>query len=107
MNKIIMFYPKLEQEKNFHYFPISLLAVASKLLAEGHEVKIFDERIDPQSSINDLIEWADEIMVSAFTGYQISSAYNFIKYAKALLPDKKITVGGPHVSCRPEQTLAS
>lgn len=106
---ILLFFPKLCESKDYHYMPITALAVASELLAQGHRVEIWDDRVDDINirSLGALISHCDQVMVSCFTGYQLSQAYRFIKETKEKFPDKKIVVGGPHATALPEQTLAS
>jgi len=108
MKKILLIFPKLEQSKPFHHLPITALAVASELLAQGHEVRIWDQRIE--STFKDIV-WlfSDdvEVMITAFTGYQLSEAYRNAKEIKTNIRDKRITLGGPHASALPDQTLAS
>lgn len=103
MKKILLIFPKLEESKSFHYMPYSALCVASYWINNGAEVRIHDERINPLEWQD--ITWADEIMISAFTGYQITDAYRLIKHIKRLFPNKKITLGGPHATLLPEQCL--
>ncbi|MFX1570642.1 MAG: B12-binding domain-containing radical SAM protein [Promethearchaeota archaeon] len=106
MSKILLFFPKLEEYKDYHHLPITALAVASELLARGNEVVIHDERVDDSSTLIKKINNANEIMVSAFTGYQLTRAYEFIKLVKQNT-NKKITIGGPHATALPQQTLES
>jgi radical SAM superfamily enzyme YgiQ (UPF0313 family) len=109
MKKILLIYPKLEPSKSYHYMPITALAVAAELLAQGHDVAIWDDRAynDTGKSLALLIIETEKIMLSAFTGYQLSEAYELAKLIKELHPDKKITLGGPHATALPEQTLES
>jgi len=103
MKKILIIFPKLEEWKSVHYMPYSALCVASYWINHGAEVRIHDERLKPLEWQN--ITWADEIMFTAYTGYQISDAYRLIKHIKRLFPHKKITLGRPHVTLLPEQCL--
>jgi len=108
MKKILLIFPKLESYKNFHYMPVTALSVAAELLAQGHEVKIWDQRIE--STFKDIV-WllSDdvEVMITAFTGYQLSEAYRTAKEIKTNIRDKKIIIGGPHATALPVQTLES
>ena len=89
--------------------PVTALAVSAELLAQGHEVTIWDDRVDnvKEKSLLHLIESHKEIMISAFTGYQLSEAYRFAKMIKETYLNKKIILGGPHATALPEQTLES
>ena len=108
MKKILIIYPKLEPWKEFHYMPITALAVAAELIAQGHEVKIWDNRVEDiiERSLSSLVECADEIMITAFTGYQLSEAYKFARHLKIHF-EQIIILGGPHATALPEQTLES
>ena len=103
MSKTILFYPKLEPHKDFHYMPISLLAVAAPMV----DVTIVDERVG--DSIIDQLKKPDveRLMISAYTGYQVFRAYIISEFVREYFPWIKITWGGPHVTALPEQTLAS
>lgn len=105
----LLIFPKLEPNKDFHYMPISLLAVASKLLADGYKVKILDQRIEKMfyMMLNDYLQEIDEVYLTAFTGYQTTEAYKISKWIKNNHPYVKIIWGGPHTTCLPDQTLES
>lgn len=109
-NKILIVYPRLEPHKEHHYVPYSALCVASKLMAEGREVEIIDDRI--LNNIEDiLLECLErstniDVYFSVYTGYQVTRAYHLSGIIKAKFPDVKITWGGPHVDIYPQQTLA-
>lgn len=129
--KTLLFYPKLEKTKPFHHIPITALAVAANLFPYRHDVTIWDDRVggakvvgssektkgsrkttraktlSGRKALDTLINKSDQIMISAFTGYQLSEAYRFAKSVKATYPDKKIIIGGPHATALPAQTLAS
>ena len=107
MKKILIIYPKLEPYKEFHYMPLTALAVSAELLAQGHDVEIWDQRVDKYTDNPWLYNEDVEIMLSAFTGYQLSEAYRIAKDVKAFYPKRKITLGGPHATALPEQTLES
>lgn len=107
MSNILLIFPKLESKKDFHYVPFSSLCVASKLLADGHGVKILDQRVENQfyMLLDDYLPEFDEVMISAFTGYQISESYKIAIFIKNTIPDMKITLGGPHATCLSQQCL--
>lgn len=109
MSKILFIYPKLEPYKDYSYMPLSALAVCSKLLIEGHEVTIWDDRVDKvkEKSLGQLVNNADEIMISIFTGFQLSEAYTIMEIIKKCLPEKKIILGGPHATALAHQTLSN
>ncbi len=109
MKKILLIYPKLEPHKDWHYMPITALAVAAELLAQGNEVTIWDDRVESVTTGNliNLIDKSDEIMLSAFTGFQLAEAFSFAKVIKEVFDNKNIILGGPHATALPEQTLES
>jgi radical SAM superfamily enzyme YgiQ (UPF0313 family) len=100
---ILIIFPRLEELKSWHYVPYGALCVASKLLADGHIVKIHDERIKPLNLHH--AAWANEIMVSAFTGFQLADAYRLITLIKKDYSYKKIILGGQHATLFPKQCL--
>jgi len=103
MPKILLIFPKLEPDKPYHYMPFSSLAVASYWLNHGVEVRIHDERIKPFDMRD--VAWADSVMLTMYTGYQVTDGYRLIKLIKSEMPDKKIILGGPHPTLLPEQCL--
>lgn len=108
MKKIIIFFPKLESYKNFHYVPYSALSVASKLYDKGVDVSIYDERVeDNLIMLYEQLETATDIYFTVYTGFQLTRAYSMSKTIKGMFPNVKITWGGPHVTVLPEQTLKS
>ena len=106
--KILLYYPRLEEFKPYHHIPITALAVAAESLAQGHEVTIWDDRVDDsREKFAELIVESSHVMFTAYTGYQLAEAYRVIKNIKEIWPEKKITLGGPHATALPQQTLAS
>ena len=106
---IVMFYPKLEPQKEHHYMPYSALCVASKYLADGHDVKIVDDRVSRNSRIELLLalEFADELIFSVYTGYQVTRAYEMAKFVKKHMSHMRVVFAGPHVTALPRQTAES
>ena len=108
MKRIVIFYPKLEPEKKWHYVPYAALCVASVYHAMGREVIIVDDRIVENSRV-ELLKALDchqsdvELLMSVYTGYQVTRAYEMSKFVKAVCPWVKIIWGGPHVTCFPEK----
>lgn len=106
--KTLLYFPKLEPHKSFHHIPITALSVASELLAQGHDVTIWDDRVeDSREKFVEYFVEASRVMFTAYTGYQLAEAYRVIKGIKEICPEKKIILGGPHATALPEQTLAS
>lgn len=102
--KILLIFPKLEESKPYHYMPYSALCVASYWINNGAEVRIHDERLNPLEWKD--IAWADNILFTAYTGYQVSDMYRLAKQIKKLQPTKPIILGGPHATLLSEQCLA-
>ena len=100
---VVMFFPKLEPYKDFHYMPISLLSVAAPLLRAGFECKIVDERIEYNifDSLNRCLPNASCLLITAYTGYQVQGAYKTARYVKQKLSQRKNNLGGPHVTHLP------
>lgn len=109
-NKIVlMFYPKLEENKDFHYAPISLLSVAAPIVQGGFECKIIDERVDNNylELLSEYVREASCVFLTAYTGYQVTRAYEVAKYIKQNFPDVTLVWGGPHVTHLPDQSIES
>jgi radical SAM superfamily enzyme YgiQ (UPF0313 family) len=103
--KILIVYPRLEPHKDFHYMPISALCVAARLLADGHDIKIHDERITRLKAAD--TEPYDEVMFSAYTGFQITDMYRMAIMIKSEYPRKRIILGGPHATAFKAQCIAN
>lgn len=109
-NKIVLFFPKLESGKLWHWFPMGVLAVAGPLLAEGFEVVIIDERVTPDYDgllKSCLGENLLLVGISAFTGYQLTCALTFAKKVRSVDPLVKLVWGGPHVTALPKESIQS
>jgi anaerobic magnesium-protoporphyrin IX monomethyl ester cyclase len=108
-NLVPMFFPKLEENKDFHYAPISLLSVAAPIVRGGFDCKIIDERVDNNylELLSEYVRDASCVFLTAYTGYQVTRAYEVAKYIKQNFPDVKLVWGGPHVTHLPEQSIES
>jgi anaerobic magnesium-protoporphyrin IX monomethyl ester cyclase len=108
-NNVLMFFPKLEENKDFHYAPISLLSVAAPLVHGGFECKIIDERVDKNylDLLSKYVREASCVFLTAYTGYQVTRAYEVAKYIKKNFPEVKLVWGGPHVTHLPDQSIES
>jgi radical SAM superfamily enzyme YgiQ (UPF0313 family) len=104
-----MFFPKLEENKDFHYPPISLLSVAAPIVQGGYECKIIDERVDNNylELLSEYLPKASCVFLTAYTGYQVTRAYEAAKYIKLNFPGVKLVWGGPHVTHLPDQSIKS
>ena len=105
---VVLFYPKAEPGKHHHEFPLSVLALAPKLLRKGYRVEIIDERVDskPYERLSQLLPEAVCVGISSMTGYQIENAIRLVKHVRSetAVP---IVWGGWHVSLLPEESIKS
>jgi len=88
--------------------PLSILAVAAPLVADGYRVTLIDERLhdDPEGDL--LAAAADAVCVgvSTMTGHQLKRAIHYSRLVKEDDADKPVIWGGYHPSLLPEQTAA-
>lgn len=105
--KNVLFYPKLEPNRDFHYMPLSALSVASKMLADGDDVVIIDDRVDNRAMERVLEELENWLYISVYTGYQVTRAYELSKLVRCKMPWVNIVWGGPHINALGKQTLES
>ncbi|MEK6984220.1 MAG: radical SAM protein [Nanoarchaeota archaeon] len=101
--------------------PLGMLSVAAYMEKQGHDVKIFDSLIYPDKTKDqthfgasfERIESSirgfkpDIIGVTNLFSTQMRKALGVIKHIKAVHPDAKIVVGGPHATAKPEEFLNS
>ncbi len=100
--KTILFYPKLEPHKDYHYMPVSLLSAAAPMVAKGVDVEIVDERVGDILPDMSSVEY---FMVSVYAGYQVSRAYAVSKFIKQNFPGIKVIWGGPFVTALNESVF--
>jgi radical SAM superfamily enzyme YgiQ (UPF0313 family) len=91
----------------YSYAPLALLAVAAPLVAEGYQVKIIDQRINPHWH-EELLGAIDEetfcVGITSMTGRQLLHALEASRLVKerTSIP---VVWGGVHASLLPDQTL--
>lgn len=108
MLNIVLVMPKMDASKDYHYFPLGILAISASIDSiEEINYDIFDERVDNDDQFNTLLINADIVCVSMFTGYQVKCGYDFLKRAKQYNQQITTIVGGPHATALPEETLMS
>jgi radical SAM superfamily enzyme YgiQ (UPF0313 family) len=82
--------------------PLGIASLGGVLLDKGHEVRLYDDSIEPEEAIADGIAWADVVGISALTsnarrgrelGHQAREAGKFV------------VIGGPHPTVAPEYFL--
>jgi len=106
MGKILLIFPKLEPNKEYHYIPYSTLAVAASLEFYNIEFSIFDERVQQISELRDSLKDVTTVGITFFSGYQTTSAYNILKMIKEENPEIVTIAGGPHPTSLPDETLS-
>jgi radical SAM superfamily enzyme YgiQ (UPF0313 family) len=105
--KLLLIFPKLEEYKDYHYVPLSLLALAAPLEHYGVDYAIFDERVDEFERLYKLLEEVSYVGITLFTGYQTHRGYEILKIVREFNKGIRIIAGGPHVSELPRQMLES
>lgn len=88
--------------------PFGLLTVAAPLHQEGYNIKIIDQRTDPDwktALSNELKKNPLCVAVSAISGSQIAFGLSASKIIKEYNKDLPVIWGGTHATILPEQTL--
>jgi radical SAM superfamily enzyme YgiQ (UPF0313 family) len=87
--------------------PLSLLCLASPLLAAGFDVKLVDNLLSPDYENTILRETEDALClgISVLTGPHIGAAVRVSRSVKKLRPNLPIIFGGWHASLATHQTL--
>ena len=108
MLNIVLIMPKMEPYKDFHYFPLGILAISAAISTlDSINYEIFDERVDDDLRLNALLQNADVVGVSMFTGYQTKSGFDLLTKVKNFNSKIITIVGGPHVTALPHETIKS
>lgn len=107
--KIVLFFPILEEGKDFNWPPISLLSLAAVLKQHNFECVIIDERVEKNapSILKKELEGALCLGLTAFTGFSLSRSVLAAKLCREFYPQIPIIWGGPHVTALPEQSRRS
>ena len=105
--KVLLIFSKLEEYKDYHYVPLSLLSIAAPLEHYKIDYIIFDERVDEFKKLYEMLKEVSFVAITLFTGYQTHRGYEILKIVKAFNKEITTIVGGPHVSSLPRQTLES
>lgn len=110
--KVLLITPKFSKT-NVRWMPLGLCYLASSLIANGHEVKIFDrfaqekklgEQMMNEQMMNEIIEFTpDYIGINAVSPY-IHDTVEIVHRIKESF-DGKIVLGGHHPTAMPELTL--
>jgi len=105
--KIVLLFPNpLEDEGYSLEIPLSILAVAAPLHADGYHMVLIDERLhdDPERVLLDSADGALCVGISTITGYQLKRSIHYAKLIRERLPHVPIIWGGYHPSLLPELT---
>lgn len=86
--------------------PLSIMAVAAPVCADGYEVILFDERLhdDVAGELLSAAEGALCVGVSTITGDQLKGAIRYSRLLKEHYPDTPIIWGGYHPTLLPDLT---
>src|SRR6202167_1731119 len=105
--KVVFFFPAFSSQEATA--PLGILAVSTRLLRAGYEVKIIDSTITPNFRRRVLEELKDALClaVSLVTGPMIRETVQIARDTKRLYPDMPVILGGWHPSLLPDQTLAA
>jgi len=108
-NKVVLFFPILEEGKDYHWPPISLLALATVLKHHGFKCVIVDERVDKNADDKLKSELKDALCLglTAFTGFSLSRSVRAARICREFFPHLQIIWGGPHITALPEQSRKS
>jgi len=90
--------------------PHNLLCVAAPLLKAGYQVKIIDQRVNPNwrmELLHELLEHPIYVGISAMTGTQTKFAIECAQIIRKFREDIPIVWGGAHPTLLPEQVMAS
>jgi len=105
---ILFVMPEMEEGKDYHYFPLGILAIAAAVdKLDFIEYEIYDERVEKKDKFDNLIMKADIVCISIYTGYQTSRGYKLVKECKERNNKVVSILGGPHATALPEQTVQS
>lgn len=104
---VLLFYPRTDAHNTYRNLPISMLKIASQVIASGYKVKVIDSRIE--EDYEPILEkYASRTFcfgVSAMTGYQIINGIRASKIIRQINPKIPVVWGGWHASLLPQETL--
>lgn len=106
--KVILVYPMHDSEREYHWFPFSVIELAECAAAAGYEPVIVDQRVEADWQERLVQALTDETVcvgISVMVGEQIRAALDAAQRVRDCRPDVPLVWGGPHPSSEPEQTL--
>jgi len=120
--KIVLIYPllsrkraKVDENKQF-WPPLGLAYVAAVLEKAGHKIKILDRDVilrkegmdfskTDEVTISEIKDFKPDFVGISATTPNMLDVGQISKKIKAAFPDVQISLGGPHVTALPEETL--
>lgn len=106
--KILLFYPLLNRsktERDYHWFPYSVIPLAKELEECGFDPIIFDHRIADLPNLQDLLSETLFAGISAMSGYQVADGLKIAQLIRKINPSIPLVWGGWHATILPEETL--
>ncbi len=79
--------------------PLGIACIGAVLEERGHEVKLLDDSIEPDETIDEAFRWAEVVGITALTS-NARRAAELGRQAKAM--GKFVVIGGPHPTVAPE-----
>ncbi len=107
--RIVLLSPApLDQQDYTLEIPLSILAVAAPLHAEGYELVLIDERLhdDPEGELLAAADGALCVGISTMTGFQLKGAIRYSRMIRKEASSVPVVWGGYHPSLLPEQTAS-
>ncbi len=106
--KVILVYPIHDREREYHWFPFSVIELADRAAEAGYEPVIVDQRVEAdwqEKLVKALSDDALCVGLSVMVGEQIRTALDAAQRVRDCRPDVPLVWGGAHPSSEPEQTL--
>ncbi len=103
--KILLVWPKVKGDWYAIAEPLALEYVAAGARADGHEVRIFDERLHRSELDATLTEFAPDVVGVTGFSMHVLAGLRICKRAKELLPHCYTAAGGHHATLMPEDFL--
>lgn len=102
---VLLCYPRNAPYSYDAHTPLSVLALGTYLETRGVEVEYFDERIDPPSRFDELLQRGPRLAgFSVIGGHQIVAAARLSRRARRLAPGVPLVWGGILPTTLPEET---
>ncbi len=106
---IVLYYPRVLEEKSVAWIPYSLLSIASVVDRDKYYVYILDNNLNHYESYYDELSAISYkvvlVGISCMIGYQIVDMLRFVSEVKAINSSTPIVVGGGLPTIQPEAVL--